>query len=863
MALAAGTKVGPYEVTAPLGAGGMGEVYRARDARLSRDVAIKVLPESLSAEPDRLRRFEQEARATGALNHPNILQVHDIGTHEGAPYVVSELLEGETLRDRIGGTPLPTRKAIDFATQIAKGLSAAHDKGIVHRDLKPENLFITKDGRVKILDFGLAKLIDGEALVDAETNTRGMPGTDAGKVLGTVGYMSPEQVRAKPVDHRSDIFSFGSVLYEMLSGKRAFRGASAVETMNAILKEDPPDLTETNRNLPAALERIVGHCLEKNPEERFQSARDIAFDLEQLSGSATTQAALVSPAGRQLPGWHSVALALAALALAAVAFVAGRRSVASHALPEFREITFQRGLVGNSRFAADGRSIVYAAQWPGVDRNVYVAQPGSPESRSLDLKDAGFVGVSRAGELAVLLQHGPPPGRTLAKLPMGGGAPRDVTEHVVRADWGPDGTSFAIVRTAGGKNIIEFPIGKPLYDAVYLDNLRISPKGDLVAFTDHPIAGDNRGDVAVVDLSGKKRTLSTGWSDIRGLAWSPDGREIWFTATREGIELNLWGVTPDGRERQVYRAPGNLQIQDSAPDGRVLLTVGRSKPSLFGLAPGEQKERDLSWLDFGWATDLSADGKTFLFGEQGDGGGPDYSVYVRRTDGSAPTLLGKGAAIALSPDGRWALVLNLASPTHLALLPTGAGDAKPLPRGTLVQIQGGAFFPDGKRILVAGSEDGKATRLWIQDLAGGAPKAFSPEGVGISGIGPGGGGAISPDGSTVAAASDRGPELYLVGSGEPRAIKGVEPTDQPLRFSGDGRFLYVRAIPRGTGFRLPARVFRIDLAKGTRELWKELTPAGASNLGGITALVIAPDAGAYAYTYGEPTTTLYEVRGIK
>jgi Tol biopolymer transport system component len=839
----------------------MGEVYRARDTRLSRDVAIKVLPPALSADADRLRRFEQEARATGTLNHPNILQVYDIGAHEGAPYVVSELLEGETLRDRIGGTPLPARKAVEFATQIAMGLAAAHEKGIVHRDLKPENLFITKDGRVKILDFGLAKLTDGEALADADTNTRGMPGTDAGKVLGTVGYMSPEQVRARPVDHRSDIFSFGSVLYEMLSGKRAFRGASAVETMNAILKEDPPDLTETNRTLPAALERIVGHCLEKNPEERFQSARDIAFDLEQLSGSATSQAAIVSVEGRRLPGRRAMALVLAAIALAAGAFVAGRRSVAIHSLPDFRPITFQRGIVGNARFAADGKSIIYAAQWPGVDRNIYVAQPGSPESRSLDLKNSGFVGVSRGGELAVLLQHGPGPGRTLARLPMGGGAPRDVTEHVVGADWGPDGTSFAIVRSAGGKNIIEFPIGKPLYDAVYVGNVKVSPQGGLVAFSDHPVAGDNRGDIAVVDLSGKKRTLSTGWSDIRGLAWSPDGREIWFTATRQGIELNLWGVTVDGRERQVYRAPGNLQIQDSSPDGRILLTVGRSKPSLFGMAPGETKERDLSWLDFGWATDLSADGKMFLFGEQGDGAGPEYAVYIRGTDGSAPTLLGKGAAIALSPDGRSALVLNLTPPAHFALLPTGAGDPRPLPRGTLSQLQWGAFFSDGKRIAFAGNEQGKATRLWVQDLAGGDPKPVSAEGVAAgSGFG---GNAISPDGTFIAATSDAGPALYPVAGGEPQPIKGAEATDSLLRFSADGRFLYVRAFPRATPFRLPVRIFRLDLAKGTRELWKEIAPAGASSLGGITAVVIAPDAGSYAYTYGELTSTLYEVRGIR
>ena len=282
MPLTSGTKLGPYEIQSPIGAGGMGEVYRARDARLNRDVAIKILPASFSADPERLQRFARESRAAAALNHPNILSIFDIGEDHGAPYVVSELLEGETLRDRLRNGPLSSRKAIDYAQQIAKGLAAAHEKGIVHRDLKPENLFITNDGRVKILDFGLAKLTRPEADLSGDAPTQQV-GTEAGTVMGTVGYMSPEQVRGKSSDSRSDIFSFGAVLYEMVSGKRAFHGESSVETMSAILKEEPPDLAETNRNVSPALERIVRHCLEKNPAERFQSARDVAFNLEALT----------------------------------------------------------------------------------------------------------------------------------------------------------------------------------------------------------------------------------------------------------------------------------------------------------------------------------------------------------------------------------------------------------------------------------------------------------------------------------------------------------------------------------------------------------------------------------------------------
>src|SRR5271156_6072058 len=279
MNLTPGTKLGPYEIVSLLGAGGMGEVYRARDSRLRREVAIKVLPSELSLDSDRMRRFEQEALATAALNHPNILAVFDIGTSEGSPYVVSELLEGETLRDRLRSGSIPVRKALDYALQIAHGLAAAHEKGIIHRDLKPENLFVTKDGRVKILDFGLAKLTQAESGAHTSMPTA-THGTEAGMVLGTAGYMSPEQVRGMAVDARSDIFSFGAILYEMLSGKRAFHRDTAADTMSAILREDPPELNETNRNVSPALERMVQHCLEKNSEQRFHSASDIAFDLE-------------------------------------------------------------------------------------------------------------------------------------------------------------------------------------------------------------------------------------------------------------------------------------------------------------------------------------------------------------------------------------------------------------------------------------------------------------------------------------------------------------------------------------------------------------------------------------------------------
>ncbi|HEV3165746.1 MAG TPA: serine/threonine-protein kinase, partial [Isosphaeraceae bacterium] len=360
MTLTAGTLLGPYEILAPLGSGGMGAVYRARDSRLGREVALKVLPPAAASDPERLRRFQQEASTTGQLNHPNLLAIFDVGTHNGTPYLISELLEGDTLRDRMDGSPLPLRKAMDYATQIAHGLAAAHEKGVIHRDLKPENLFVTRSGRVKILDFGLAKLTtqfvseSHERL--APTITVGSSDTAPGVVMGTVGYMAPEQVRGQAVDHRADLFSFGTVLFEMLSGQRAFRRDSAVETMNAILKEDPPDLMETAPFVPPALERILRRCLEKSPEERFQSARDLAFALEALSDATSSgkQPRLTAPEkGRGRMRALRVAAAAVAL-LVAAAFWVGRRT-AEGPQPTYLRQTFRPGTIIRARFAPHGR----------------------------------------------------------------------------------------------------------------------------------------------------------------------------------------------------------------------------------------------------------------------------------------------------------------------------------------------------------------------------------------------------------------------------------------------------------------------------------------------------------------------------
>ena len=383
MTLVAGTKLGPYEILAPLGVGGMGEVYRARDTRLERDVAVKVLPASYSADPDRLRRFEQEARAASQLNHPNIVTVHDFGTHQGSPYVVQELLEGETLRERIESGSLGTRKATEYALEIAHGLAAAHDKGIVHRDLKPENIFITADGRVKILDFGLAKLLASDVDVGAVGSARTATfQTLPGVVMGTMGYMSPEQVRAQPTDARSDIFSFGAILYEMLTGRRAFQRDTSAETMAAILKEEPPELSTSGKNVPPSLQRIADHCLEKSPELRFQSAKDLAFALGALSGSgnALNLQALEAPRQRRGMPWAAIAV-VAAAGLFAVYLVMEQPAPAGRmqfAIP-------LQGEAVNLALSADGRTLALVERDDASGENMlYYERLGAPSATRLE-----------------------------------------------------------------------------------------------------------------------------------------------------------------------------------------------------------------------------------------------------------------------------------------------------------------------------------------------------------------------------------------------------------------------------------------------------------------------------------------------
>ena len=858
MPFAADTQFGPYKIISLIGAGGMGEVYRAHDTRLRRDVALKVLQESFTNDSDRLRRFEQEARAVAALNHPNIVSVYDVGVSENIHYIVTELIDGETLRQRISPQGMPPRRAIEMAIQLANGLAAAHDQGIAHRDLKPENVLIAKDGRLKILDFGLAKLVRSEAqteTVDGATAAH----TSVGVVLGTAGYMSPEQVRGEPAGHLSDIFSFGSIFYEMISGQRAFKKNTNAETMTAILNEDPQELSsKIGAAMPPALERIVRHCMEKQPRQRFQSARDIAFDLESLSAVSGSGPVTAASGKKSSAPW--IRPAMIATAALVAGLIAGNwmHPTTPESQPRLHRVTFSRLTILGARFAPDG-NMIYGASLDGKPPELFFAQSGSVESRPIGMQSTSILAVASSGELAVqtnpVLSQGFEYTGVLARAPQAGGAPRPIAEGVEFADCAPDG-SMAAVRRVGGKIRLEYPLGKVLYEtAAWMSHPRISPDGSLVAFIDHQFARDDSGSVAIVDKTGKKTTLtSSPFVSAQGLAWRPDGKEIWFTATTSGSSRALRAVSLDKKERLVYLGTGTLTLHDIFKDGRVLFSRDDWRSGIAGMAPGASKERDLSWHDWTVARDITDDGKLVSFDETGEAGEDTGAIYVRGTDGSPAVRLGNGVTPNLSRDGKRVLALI---PTNgkraLMELPTGAGESHLIPTGD-VQVQGAYFFDDGKRILEIGNAAGaNGQRLWIQDMAGGTPKPISPEGVDTRLNG-----SISPDQSKIAAIDPQGlVTIYPVDGGTAVSVPGVQLGERPVRWLPDGNSLLIAT------YEAPNVIYEIELATGKRKPFRTMPIPEGLKAQDVGSPIFAKDFKSYVYAYTRIISDLYIVEGLK
>ncbi len=828
----------------------MGEVYRARDTRLGRDVALKILPDAFSSDSDRLQRFQQEARILSSLNHPNLLAIFDVGRETGSHYLVSELLEGKTLRERLGEGPLPLRKAVDYGVQMANGLAAAHEKGIVHRDLKPDNVFITKDGRIKILDFGLAK---PTAQIKENTATVTIA-TLPGVVLGTAGYMSPEQVRGQHTDFRSDIFSFGSILYEMVAGKRAFSGESSIETMNAILKEEPSVISPETKNISPGMERLIHRCLEKAPEERFQSARDLAFALDALSGSSSTSEARVnvvtSPRKFRVAAFSSLA-ALLVLAGFLIGMRAGRPTY-----PSFHQLIFGRGYIETARFTPDGQNVIYGAAWNNQPFQLFSTRLEGLESRSLELPPANILGIASNGQMALGLGwhhtlNWMTTG-TLAEVSLSGGSPRALLEKVCDGDITRDGKQFAIVRCASSEQTLEFPIGKVLYRTNgYISHVRISPQADAIAFSDHPVLGDDRGSVTVVDSAGKLTRLTQIWSSLRGIAWQPSGQEIWFTASPHEDAQVLYAVNRNGRLRTVLSSPAYLWLQDISVDGKVLLGNSQESSPVAIHRSDVTNDKIVNLAsESAITTGVSDDGSLIAIDYSGSGSGSDYAVYVAKADGSPLVRLGDGSAMGITPDGKWIIALLPSTNTTFRLLPTGAGETRTFEVNPVHALDYyGNWTKDGTSFVFLGNEPGKPTRAYLLNINTGKASPVTPEETTDP--------WISPDGRFIAARDhEQNFRLYPVAGGESQLIRGLKDGELPIQWDASGSKLYVWDRT------FPAHIFLVDFRTGARVPWATLMPPDSAGVlyGNI---VMTPDGKTSVYRYRRTVTTLFLAEGLK
>lgn len=847
-----GGTIGPYELIAPIGAGAMGEVYRARDPRLGRDVAIKVVATGAGVSSDRLRRFQQEAQAAAALQHPNIVAVHDVGVHNGCPYIVQELLEGSTLRQRLADGPLPLGRAIETAIQIAKGLASAHDRRVVHRDLKPENVFLTRDGSVKILDFGLAKVGSGtgsDHAADLADTADCL--TLSGTILGTVGYMSPEQVRGESVDHRADIFSLGVILYEMLAGRRPFSGRTPADVMTAVLREEaPPIRPDGPSQVPAAIARLVGCCLEKDPNLRMQSARDLAIALDAALLSTPPTGMPTVPAPVAVRRWLAPVAAAALGALTVTGFLVTRSTTATGVLPSFTRLTFQSGTVSAARFGSDPSTIVYTAEWGDMQSRVYTTKAGSPESMAQGAAGLTLAAVSPSGELAVIRDAVPSALNslaivgTLARMPAAGGAPRDVVEGVEAADWSPDGSRLAVVRTFEGRGRLEYPVGTVLFEtAGWLDGIRISPDGTRIAVAEHPLLGDDRGWVGVVDVATRRfQRLTAELNSMRGLAWSRSGREIFH-----GFGRQVLAVSMDGSARMIATGTQLATVMDVATDGSVLVNFVDLSLQSFMVEEGRE-ERDVSWLDGTVPLGFWPDKRRLLFWE-----GLGYGAYYRDLDGSAAVRLGDGTPLAVSPDGGLVLAMQHTSPERLVVYPTGAGETRTLATAPVEGIGWGHWVPDG-RIVFSGEQSGRESRLYTTTLTASGPTAIGPEGATLVRYSSG---AVSPDGRQVVAVSKTGAFILVpLAGGQSRPIEGMKVGDLPVRWDPSGRSVLVRE----QGARWPLRLMDVDILTGKRTLHKELRSGDLRATRWADAVAISPDGRSIAFQTLRTQSKLFRIR---
>ena len=901
MTISAGTHLGSYEILAQIGAGGMGEVYRARDSRLDRFVAVKVIPESLAADKDLLARFEREAKAVAALSHPNVMGIHDFGKENGVTYAVMELLEGESLRQKLKAGPLPPKRAVEIAIELATGLGAAHAHGIVHRDVKPENIFVTTDGHVKVLDFGLAKQVTASQAPQSELTTSGpgeaAAGTEKGVVLGTVGYMSPEQVRGEAADHRADVFAFGVVLYEMLSGKRPFGGETPVQTMAAILEDEPAELTNPKGSLPPALDRIVAHCLEKRAEARFQSMADVAFALQSLSSVASAPPGTMKA---RRPGWRpALFVACGAVGLALVALLLGlsgllhfgRRPVP----PSFTRITHQPGTIEAARFGPDGKTVYFSQRINGGKPEIFVLLPETREPKALGLPDAMLAAVSASNELAIVRHPeawftGTAVG-TLSQANGGGGAQREIEERVVEAVW--DGQGLATISSDETRSRVRLEFaGKQLVedeaDERSLRHLCISRDGRQIALADATL---DKSEVVSYDRSGARTVLFHASQDLTGnsltgLAWGPAG-DVWCSQV-EGDQTVVWSLVPGGRPRIHWRGPGVHELMDVSRDGRLLVAQQKVRMGVLAQKEGSTQVVDLSVQDGSQAFGLSEDGQTVGILESPilDGGTATDRVYLRKLDGSPAVLLTRGTPHTLSGDARWVQLNIFALPeaerdpailtayrqagldptivldpktraAHLLMVPTGAGRPYVVPvPNTFIDADFAFPLPDGQHLLFAGLEKSQRSRWHVTDRSGKELRPVAPDGYGTI---PAGQRPLSRDGARMLIFNGVTNMIQDLAGGAPRAIRGLEPSERVLGWAADDRSL----VTRTRGDELPVVFSRLDPSTGSRQQLFTVTLGDLSGLQLLRNLFVTRDAKVVVYTYKRMLSELFVVEGAQ
>jgi Tol biopolymer transport system component len=744
--LPSGTTIGSYRIVAPLGRGGMGEVYRARDERLGRDAAIKVLREEDAEDPELLVRFEREARAASSLNHPNIVVVYEAGTasvpgrESPVHYLAMELIDGEPMAAALGGDPMPLRRFLDLAAQLADGIARAHESGIVHRDLKPSNVFVTSEGRVKILDFGLAALHHVPAGDDTQSPTAAGRLTSPGMALGTLGYMSPEQARGEAATPASDQFSMGCIFYEMLTGKPAFSRPSSAETFSAILRDDPPPADEINPAVTQPLRWILERCLAKAPRDRYASSRDLARDLQTIKDHSTTTgfraaAAASERPGRLLPWITAGALALAVGVAGGVVLLGRLRAPLQ---PGFRRLTFREGIVTRALFAPNG-SILYAASWEGNPVRSYLALPESTGIDRVLESDMQFpLGFSEDGS-QVLVLVGPSrlsvsESGTLAWWPALGGRPRRILDSAGWADAARSGRFLAVVRDLGAERVLEIrgsegALQRTLFrtpGAIWF--ARISPDERKVAFIHYPFRGDNTGEIEVASVDGSgSKPLTRRFNRCDGLDWSAKTGELWFSASTEAAYGSaLFTVSPSGRLHSRYVLPDYFTLQSvSASGDRFLLT---SKQEGIGLTArrGAEDAHDLSWLGWTLIRDISPDGKTALFYDRGPTE-KTTGIWIRPLEGGDATRLGEGFPGKFSPDGRAIVAVTrpASGPPQLVLIPVEAGDVRRLsiPGG---DVSAPSFAGPG-RLLFVHTEKG-SSEVWTMETDGSGSKSLGATG---------------------------------------------------------------------------------------------------------------------------------------